>query len=82
MSKLWSYSALKISIFWKALMLPVFYYLSNLTYAWVFNMFGIGMAVPDRVESFLLTCAVALTALMVWGAFLEALSQAKEPSSY
>lgn len=71
-----------LKILWKALLLPAFYYLSSLTYTSVFNMFGIDMVVPDRVESFLLICAVALTALMVWGAFLVALNQAKERSSY
>jgi hypothetical protein len=67
----------KISIFWKFFMLPVFYYLSNLTYSSVFSMFGIESASQGRVESFLLICAVGLTALMIWGAFLVALNQVK-----
>ena len=72
----------KLSIIWKSMLLPLFYYLSNLTYNSVFNMFGIDMVVRDRVESFLLICAVALTALMVWGAVRVALNESRARPSY
>lgn len=75
-------SMVKIGVVWKFLLLPVFYYLSNLTYNTVFSMLGIEMVFPDRVEKFLLISAVVLTALMVWGAFLIALNQAKAQSSH
>lgn len=63
----------KLGMLWKLFLLPAFYVLAEIVYSAVFNAFGIEMASQDRVESFLLICAVALTALMAWCLCLMAL---------